>query len=376
MEHVRPETPQELAECLRAAAQKSRIIRLEGRGSKQRAGGPTIESDVCITTEALDQVYQYEPRDLTVSVGAGMPWAKFVEMLDGDGYMVPLDPPFARQATVGGVIASNSSGPRRRGYGTARDLVIGMKFATLEGKLVQSGGMVVKNVAGLDMGKLMIGSLGTLAAIAVVNFKLIPKPFGSRTFLYACSSAQEALALRDRLLRSPLQPVAVDLLSPEIAAETGHSGWVLAIGVDGSSAVLQRWERELNGAQMLVGQQERDFWCFVEEFTPRFLAAHPEGAVWRVSVKLSQVGECASRLGGKVLARAGNGVCYAYRDHHTENGWAAEYPRRVMEYGPEARAMDLSMWPQTDSGFAIMQRIKKMFDPNNLLNPGRYYGRL
>ena len=86
--------------------------------------------------------------------------------------MVPLDPPFSAGATVGGVVASNSSGPRRRLYGTARDLVIGMQFATLEGKLVQSGGMVVKNVAGLDMAKLMIGSFGTLAAIAVVNFKL------------------------------------------------------------------------------------------------------------------------------------------------------------------------------------------------------------
>ena len=90
--------------------------------------------------------------------------------------MVPLDPPFAEAATVGGVVAANSSGPRRRLYGTARDLVIGMQFATLEGKLVQSGGMVVKNVAGLDMAKLMIGSFGTLAAIAVVNFKLLPMP--------------------------------------------------------------------------------------------------------------------------------------------------------------------------------------------------------
>src|SRR5256886_13255208 len=97
--------------------------------------------------------------------------------------MVPLDPPFSQGATVGGVIASNTSGPRRRLYGTARDLVIGMTFATLEGKLVQSGGMVVKNVAGLDMGKLMIGSFGTLAAIAVVNFKLLPMPAANATFV-------------------------------------------------------------------------------------------------------------------------------------------------------------------------------------------------
>ena len=88
--------------------------------------------------------------------------------------MIPLDPPFAQDATVGGVLAANQSGPRRRGYGTARDMVIGMTFATLEGKLIQTGGMVVKNVAGLDMAKMMIGSFGTLAAIATVNFRVHP----------------------------------------------------------------------------------------------------------------------------------------------------------------------------------------------------------
>src|SRR5207244_11115876 len=96
--------------------------------------------------------------------------------------MIPLDPGWA-DSTVGGVINANLSGPRRRLYGTARDMVIGMTFATLEGKLVQSGGIVVKNVAGLDMAKLMIGSFGTLAAVAVVNFKLLPMPQVERMFL-------------------------------------------------------------------------------------------------------------------------------------------------------------------------------------------------
>src|SRR5205823_5829631 len=101
------------------------------------------------------------------------------------------------QATVGGVVATNSSGPRRRLYGTARDLVIGITFATLEGKLVSSGGMVVKNVAGLDMGKLMIGSFGTLAAIATVNFKVLPMPQVERLFLMPFDKLDAAMAARD-----------------------------------------------------------------------------------------------------------------------------------------------------------------------------------
>src|SRR5262249_34365929 len=160
---------------------------------------------------------QYEPRDLTISVGAGLPWGELTRLLADHGQMIPLDPPFGDEATVGGVIAANSSGPRRRLYGTARDVVIGMEFATLEGKLVQTGGMVVKNVAGLDMAKLMIGSFGTLAAITVVNFKLAPMPEVERSFLIAFPSLEAASAARSTILKSQLQPAALDLLNPGAA---------------------------------------------------------------------------------------------------------------------------------------------------------------
>ena len=159
-------------DALGEAAAQRRTIKVAGASSKRRMAGPVEPADVTVTTAALGRVLQYEPQDLTISVEAGLPYWELTRVLAANRQMIPLDPPFAASATVGGVIASNSSGPRRRLYGTARDLVIGMKFATLEGKLVQSGGMVVKNVAGLDMGKLMIGSFGTLAAIAVVNFKV------------------------------------------------------------------------------------------------------------------------------------------------------------------------------------------------------------
>src|SRR6185295_4111611 len=148
-----------------------------------------------------------------VSVEAGMPYAELSRILAENRQMAPLDPPFAQQATIGGVVATNSSGPRRRLYGTARDMVIGMTFATLEGKLVKTGGMVVKNVAGLDMGKLMIGSFGTLAAIAVVNFKVLPAPQADRLFLLSFDTLDAALTARDKILKSVLQPAAVDLLN-------------------------------------------------------------------------------------------------------------------------------------------------------------------
>src|SRR5579871_4573633 len=180
---VRPESAPELAEALGWAAGRRPSLQLGGHFTKRRMGGPAAAADMTISTSALNRVLQYEPRDLTISVEAGASYCEVSRLLAENRQMLPLDPPFASEATVGGIVAANCSGSRRRLYGTARDLVIGMQFATLEGKLVECGGMVVKNVAGLDMGKLMIGSFGTLAAIAVVDFKLVPMPEQERTFL-------------------------------------------------------------------------------------------------------------------------------------------------------------------------------------------------
>src|SRR5581483_3731729 len=153
-----PGSPEQLADCLAQAASRKHRITLAGNSTKERMGGPIAPSDVRISTAGLHKILQYEPRDLTVSVGAGTLYCELSRVLAEHRQMIPLDPPFSERATMGGVVAANTSGPRRRLYGSVRDMVIGMTFATLEGKLIETGGMVVKNVAGLDMGKLMIGS--------------------------------------------------------------------------------------------------------------------------------------------------------------------------------------------------------------------------
>ena len=226
--------------------------------------GPVEAADVAISTTAMMRVLQYEPADLTISVEAGMRWADLTSLLASKQQMVPLDPPFAQSATVGGVVAANTSGSRRRLYGTARDVIIGMKFATLEGKLVQSGGMVVKNVAGLDMAKLMIGSFGTLAAIAVVNFKLAPIPVATRTFVISHGTLADATATRDRILRSVLQPSSLDLVNPAAATRLGLEGYCVLLQVGGSEAVMQRYTKELTEATV----HDDELWTRVSEFTP------------------------------------------------------------------------------------------------------------
>src|SRR5215469_7221209 len=202
-----PCAAQELAEQLRDASAKRQSISLRGNASKCGMAGPLVQPDIAISTSRLNRILQYEPRDLTVSVEAGLSWREFSVALAKHRQMVPLDPFFSDEATVGGVVAANVSGSRRRLYGSVRDMVIGMTFATLEGKLIRTGGMVVKNVAGLDMGKLMIGSFGTLAAIAVANFKLLPMPEIERTFLLGFDDLKAASALYEAIMKANLNPL-------------------------------------------------------------------------------------------------------------------------------------------------------------------------
>ncbi len=379
---VRPQSPEELAEAMRWASARRQSIELGGHFSKRLMGGPRPSSSVTISTAAMCRVRQYEPRDLTISVEAGISYCELRRLLAGHRQMIPLDPPFADTATIGGIVAANCSGPRRRLYGTARDMVIGMQFCTLEGKVVESGGMVVKNVAGLDMGKLMIGSFGTLAAIAVVNFKLIPQPPYERTFRLSFGGLDEALAARDAILKSPLDPAAIDLFN-SAAAEAPKPAFILAVRAGGNAAAMARFERELAamGAQAVPGGEEAAFWQAIQEFTPRYLDAHDDGAAVRVSGTLKELKLVMQSVPGPAIARAGTGVCYAYfQDSGEAVRFAAETARSlcgtVVEFAPENRKEEMVLWPAPGPDLAIMKRIKHMFDPQLLLNRGRLYSRI
>ncbi|MGA2589388.1 MAG: FAD-binding oxidoreductase [Bryobacteraceae bacterium] len=376
---IRPESPEDLAEALGQAASRGQTIQLGGHFSKRLMGGPVASADVTISTAAMNRVRQYEPRDLTISVETGISYCELSRLLAEHRQMIPLDPPFSDTATIGGILAANCSGPRRRLYGTARDMVIGMRFATLEGKLVESGGMVVKNVAGLDMSKMMIGSFGTLAAIAVVNFKLIPQPPFERTFGFAFAGLDEALAARDAILKSALQPAAIDLLNPA-AAELEKPAYTLVVQAGGNAAALERYERELSamGAHTVRPGADAALWRAIQNLTPRYLEANPDGAVVRVSGTLKQLRAIMQSIPGPAIARAGSGICYAYFEDADEAAafaatTAREYSETVIEFAPENRKEQLNLWPVPGPDLEIMHRIKRMFDPRRLLNRGRLY---
>ena len=395
MPPITPASAEDLSGLLKDAAARSRSIAITGNNSKRLMAGPIPETDLTVSTARLNKVLQYEPHDLTIGVEAGMRWADLQELLARNRQMVALDPPFWPTSTVGGVIASNASGSLRKAYGTARDLVIGLQFAMLDGDLVRTGGMVVKNVAGLDMGKLLIGSFGTLAVLTSVNFRLHALPPLFRTFLFSFADLKAALGKRDTLLASPLRPVAVDLLSPAAAARLGFSGYLLAIRAAGSERVLARYARELPGHTALSHSDEQSLWAHIREFTPDFLARQPGGVILRVSTPLTALEKLLRLVSGVFISRALSGVSYIYLSSWdsvppfwkcaAENGWPL-----VVEFAPPQIRSASKLWllptsnqPSSnkpasshDNAFDIMKAVKEMFDPGYLLNRGRLYGRI
>jgi glycolate oxidase FAD binding subunit len=389
---LEPAGMDELAEVLARCDAEKRSVELGGNFSKQPMGGAIQPADVVVSTAKLARVVQYEPRDLTISVEAGLPFRALKELLAQNNQMLPLDPPdLGGATTIGGALAANCSGPRRRLYGSGRDMVIGMTFVTLEGQQVRSGGMVVKNVAGLDMAKLLIGSFGTLAAMARVNCRLYPRPPQEKTFLLSFASVDAALKARDAILRSVLQPAAIDLANPPAAARLGvaaPAGYVLALECGGIDAVMARYERELKAIARDAAAAEfvalgpgpaRGFWQAARDF-PALGLDGPGAAILRLPCTLSQLGECFALAGqSPALARAGSGVTYLYCNDSPVDllarARAAGLHTVVESCSPEDKNK-LELWADPGPELEVMSRIKQALDPHHLLNHGRLYNRL
>jgi glycolate oxidase FAD binding subunit len=241
--------------------------------------------------------------------------------------------------------------------------------------------MVVKNVAGLDTQKALTGSFGTLAAMASVNFKLVPLPEASRTFVYAFQTAGECLTARQRVLTSVLQPAAIDILNPQAAKLTGWDAFLLAIRSGGSETVLARYARELDGTTALDGEREMAFWQAVQEFAPRWIEQAPSRSIVRVGHMLAELGEVLDSAPGACVARAGNGISYlAFESVESLQAWMISTQTkpwsRVVEWSGTEIEGKVELWPGAGDDFALMERLKLLFDPQRLLNPGRLYGRL
>jgi glycolate oxidase FAD binding subunit len=383
---LRPADSVELARHLREADSNGEAVVPEGAGAQQYVGNPPRRMDVLMRTTRLDGVIEHTPADLTVTVGAGTPLAKLQAHLARAGQHLPLDPPHGDVATIGGIIATNASGPRRQRHGTLRDLLIGTRTALVDGTIARAGGKVVKNVAGYDLNKLLIGSLGTLGVVVEATFKVLPLPSREGALVARFRTQQEAFAAAVRIARSPLRPTTIEVLDSGSAE--------LVVAAEGETAALRRTLDDAARAARESGATATEIVDDVERaLAPsRGLLERP-AAVVRASLPLTaqaayvaQVRRVAAEreCTATVAAHAGAGIVrakFAGEDEAVRRAVpeciACAAPLEGDAYAerlPPALHGVVDAWQGEPAGFFLMRRIKEEFDPRNTLNPGRFVG--
>ena len=276
---------------------------------------------------AFSRLLEYTPEDLTVTVEAGLTLGALQRALRERGQWLPVDPPHADSLAIGALLANNASGPRRFGYGTIRDHLLGVQVALADGRLIRSGGKVVKNVAGFDLLKLFVGSQGSLGVITEATFKLLPLPEAEHTVQQDCATLAEAGALLERVLASELTPVVMDLHRPRKADASR-----LTLNFSGAREDV---EAQLDSAV--------DFGFIMAGTLDYDMEYHPESQPTpkRTSVLPSRLVQALESLAPEsFVARAGNGVI-----HYRGGGDA----------------------PRADLPQALLRRIKSTFDPKGIL---------
>src|SRR5262249_33808661 len=244
---VLPADEVQIAEVLRLASEYQATVFPRGGGSHTFMGQTPSRVDLVLSMQCLQRQLAYEPADLTTTVQAGMRFVGLQRTLRDRGQFLALDPPVTATTTVGGVVATNVSGPRRLLYGTARDVLLGMAIMTVDGKRTKAGGRVVKNVTGYDLNKLYIGSLGTLAIIVELTCKLYPLPPGELTLSISCASQADLTSMLQTILQLPLRLNSLELLNAAACETcTTHAGlplaetaYMLIARVEGTPAVTQ-----------------------------------------------------------------------------------------------------------------------------------------
>jgi len=376
-----PADADQTAAALCAARNAGEALVAFGGGTLQRAANAPVRYDVALSTKRLNALHEYDPRDLTVGVGAGMTVADLSALLARNGQFLPLDAPHASQATIGGTLAAGWAGPRRTAYGRPRDLLIGAIVALADGTLAKTGGMVVKNVTGYDLGKLYVGSHGTLGVIVRANFKLLPAPAVRRLAIAPFDEdLRERAAMQAGALR--IEPAALLMIDGfhEIAAP-GRARIVAML--EGSEQNVERATRELRSAFGAAGIAEtrlidgdaatRTFASVLDAyatvagdasvtFVARGLPVEAAGRAQRVRDALGRADTIADLRTGDVIVRAydrfdavrdvlGTATVLCAGSSTTVDAWGAPPPT-----------------------IATMRALKTQFDPHAVLAPGRYVG--
>jgi glycolate oxidase FAD binding subunit len=397
----RPLTVAELGALVRQAVADGQAIYPTGGRTMLDLGLPPSKPGVAVDLRSLDQVIDYPARDMTITVQTGITIERLQKILQVEKLKLPIDVPHPAQATLGGAIAVNVSGPRRLGFGTLRDYVIGITVVNDQGQEAKAGGRVVKNVAGYDLCKLYTGSLGTLGIITQVTLKLRPIPEESALVAFGCSAAQLG-PLLDLLHRSRTRPVCVDVVNQ--AMLTGRSllperPWLVIVGHEDNRAAVDWQVQELgrlieaSDLRGQVAQQRLDdpgsWWSWLTDLESdregsfTFKANLLSGGVPRFlgqAVDLcEEIGLHAHAGSGIIIGRAPSGLTLQRATAMLSDLRAiavAEKGNLIIVRCPTEWKRSLPIWGEPRDDAWLMQAIKAKLDPKNLFNPGRFIGKI
>jgi glycolate oxidase FAD binding subunit len=380
-ERLRPADAAACASAVAEAAGSGRSLRIRGSGTKDYIG-EVLPTDAILETTAIAGVVAHVPADLTVTVAAGTRFADLRSALAEAGQFLPLDPPHADAATIGGIVAANSTGFWRARYGGIRDLLIGTTAVLGDGTIAHSGGRVVKNVAGYDLNKLFVGSLGTLGVFVECTFKVLPRPPVSRCAHAQFARSADAFAAADAIVRTSARPAA-------LAISGGPGGpWELLLQADGDAAPVARTVELLSQSARTHGTSAQphdglpsvlatlnDISARGEDTVVRAAlplaaqhafaatAAHLEGFAQLVADAASGIVRVVLRGGDPVVLDGADALLAAAR----VCGGSARVERR-----PESLRGRLRAWGDAEpAGRFLMRRLKDAFDPRGILEPGR-----
>jgi FAD/FMN-containing dehydrogenase len=421
---AKPASAEQAAEIVRFAAKENLSVVPVGARTKLFCAPTPTRYDVALDLTALDDVAHYDPADLTVSIGAGMPLAKLNTMLRDQNQFLPLLVPYYTQATIGGTIAAGLDSPLRNAFGTARDFLLGAEFIDGNGAQIKTGGRVVKNVTGYDLHKLLIGSCGTLAVITRLNFRTFPTPSTTQGFLAAFPDYKTALSARRKVIHSPLTPLTLDVLNAQAARLfDGHTNgtapipeidgnqWYLFAEFSGNEDLLARYKREL--AEIADQSQAGDMHIIedpialaamaarLREAIPHFRESFAAPVVVKLALPPAQHVQAATvlqsladaaKLPLAIIARASGPILIAasLQSEHSASGETSDSPpdnpivslfaREILALARSfgGRAQLISAPPQITATYraifseslaserTLAKRIKSAFDPNNL----------
>jgi glycolate oxidase FAD binding subunit len=428
---VYPACAEEVAEVLKCASSQGLAVIPVRNGTKLGVGAPPRRYDVALSLKDMNRVWYYEPDDLVISVEPGMKFGDLQHFLGRHGLWVPLDPVGGEQASVGGILAANSAGPLRLHYGGPRDLVLGMKIVTAEGTIVKTGGRVVKNVAGYDLAKLLIGSWGTLGVIVEASLKLHPQVAERATWVIETGTLAAAREFRRALLRSPLTPLRMVLTNASARAmlesnfgggSTPPVGPTIWIEAGGSVPVIARYAHELEALAQTIQapisrlEDERvGGWDPISDFAS-WLAREQEAPVaLRASLPIASSEEFLERAEREAqserwlaigLAQSGVGVVEVGVIPSPEPraptpacgpeplGGRRLEPRlpspslierlrqvardlggsMVITRCPAELKAKVDVWGPPGDDFEVMRKLKAAWDPKGTLSPGRFLG--